>query len=361
MDTSRFKLMQVMLSSQEGGAETFFEKLALALADAGIRQYVVVEPNPRREELLSAHPLVDVKVIRFRGLSEILGRIRIELYARRVEPSAMLAWMGRATKRAPRDCCPVIARAGGYYKMEPRYFDCDLVIGNTPDLMDHFIKQGIPAEKVEFIPNFGDIRQTVLSRDKARESIRISERIPNTHRIILALGRLHPVKGLDVLLRAIAPVPDVTVLLAGDGPLRADLEALAKELGVADRIRFLGWRSDVAELFAATDICCFTSRREGLGNVILEAWGQKVPIVAARAEGPSWLIDDDVDGLLFDIDDHRQLTKCIQTLLDQPELGKRLADAGNKKLLQRFGRDVIVKQYIDMFDRVTVSGCYSDS
>ena len=347
--------MQVMLSSQEGGAETFFEKLTLALADAGIRQYVVVEPNPRRETLLSAHPLVDVKVIRFRGLREIFGRIQIELYVRRARPDVILAWMGRAAKRAPRGRCPVIARAGGYYKMEPRYFDCDRIIGNTPDLTDDFIKQGIPPEKVEFIPNFGDIRQTVLSRDKTRESICNSEGIPNTHRIILALGRLHPVKGLDVLIKAIAPVPDVTVLLAGDGPLRTGLETLAEELGVSERVRFLGWRSDVAELFAVADICCFPSRREGLGNVILEAWGQEVPVVAARAEGPSWLIDDGVDGLLFDIDDHRQLTKCIQRLLDQPELGKRLADAGNKKLRQQFSRDVIVKQYINMFDRVIAS------
>lgn len=351
MDRSRFRLMQVMLSSQEGGAETFFEKLCLALADAGIRQYVVMEPNPRREALLTAHPLVTVKLIRFRGLREIPGRIRIARHVRRVRPSLILTWMDRAVKRAPRGYCPVVARLGGYYGLD-RYRGCDRLIGNTPDIVDYFLKNGIPAERVECIPNFGDIASGSTPPDQARRAIRASLGVPEHHRLLLALGRLHPAKAHDTLIRAIVPIPDVSVMIAGEGPLRPDLEALARELKVADRVHLLGWRTDTADLFAAADISVFPSRVEPFGNVVVESWAQRVPLIAARSVGPAWLVEEGVDGLLFDVDHVVQLTQRILTMIARPELGERLVEAGLDKLRQCFSREAIVERYIAMFDDV---------
>lgn len=351
MDRTRFRLMQVMLSSQEGGAETFFEKLCLALADAGIRQYVVMEPNPRRQALLAAHPLVEVRLIRFRGLREIPGRIRIARHVRRVRPSLILTWMDRAVKRAPRGYCPVVARLGGYYGLD-RYRGCDRLIGNTPDLVDYFLKNGIPPDRVECIPNFGDIAQGNASPDQARRAIRASLGVPEHHRLLLALGRLHPAKAQDTLIRAIVPIPEVSVMIAGEGPLRAELETLTRELGVAERVHLLGWRTDTADLFAAADICVFPSRVEPFGNVVVESWAQRVPLIAARSVGPAWLVEDGVDGLLFDIDQVAQLTRHIQTMIARPELGMRLVEAGQDKLRRRFSREAIVGRYIAMFDGV---------
>lgn len=349
------KLMQIMLSSQDGGAETFFEKLCLALADAGISQNVVIEPNCRREELLASHPLVNVKTIRFRGLQEIPGRIRINRYVKQVNPDLMLTWMDRAVKRAPKGYCPVVARLGGYYGLD-RYKGCDRMIGNTPDIVNYFLKNGIPSDRVECIPNFGEIRDEVVSREETRARIRTTLGVPEQHQLLLALGRLHPSKAHDTLIRAIVPIANVTVIIAGDGPLRPTLEALSRELGVADRVRILGWRTDTAELFAAADISVFPSRFEPFGNVVVESWGQRVPIIAARSVGPAWLIEDGVDGLLFDIDNVEQLMKHIQTLLVHPELVDRLVEAGYCKLQQHFSKESIVKRYITMFEDVI--SCY---
>lgn len=351
MDFTNFRLMQVMLSSQEGGAETFFEKLCLALADAGIRQSLVIEPNPRREALLSAHPLIDVKTIRFRGVREIPGRIRIRRHARQVRPSLMLTWMDRAVKRAPRGFCPVVARLGGYYGLE-RYRGCDLLVGNTPDLVDYFLKNGIPAERVACIPNFGEIRAAGFSPAEARATIRAELRVPEQHRLLLALGRLHPSKAHDTLIRAIAPLTDVTLMVAGEGPLRTELETLARRLGVAQRVHLLGWRTDTARLFAAADISTFPSRVEPFGNVVVESWAQRVPLIAARSAGPAWLVEDGVDGLLFDIDDVPQLTERIGTLIDHPETGHRLAEAGYRKFTMQYSKESIVRRYIETFDDV---------
>ncbi|ABK98399.1 glycosyltransferase [Pelobacter propionicus] len=356
MDTSQFRLMQIMLSSQEGGAETFFEKLCLALADAGIRQYVVMEPNPRREALLTAHPLVQVKLIRFRGLREIPGRIRIARHARQIKPSLMLIWMDRAVKRAPRGYCPVVARLGGYYGLD-RYRGCDRLIGNTPDIVEYFLKSGIPAERAVCIPNFGDIAPGSASRDQSRRMIRASMGIPDHHHLLLALGRLHSAKAHDTLIRAIVPIPDVSVMIAGEGPLRAELEAMTGELGVAERVHLLGWRSDIADLFAAADISVFPSRFEPFGNVVVESWAQQVPLIAARSVGPAWLVDDGVDGLLFDIDHVAQLTECIQAMIAQPDLAQRLVEAGRDKLRRCFSQEAIVERYIELFDDVMEKAC----
>lgn len=348
---SSFSLMQIMLSSQDGGAETFFDKLCLALADAGLRQSVVIEPNQRREKLLGTHPQVEVKAIRFRGLHEISGRLAIRSYIRETRPDLMLAWMDRAVKRTPVGFCPLVARLGGYYKLD-RYRKCDYLIGNTPDLVRYFCENGIAADRAEYIPNFGEIRDSGIDRHEARVAIRSALKVPEQHRLLLALGRLHPSKAHDVLIRAIVPIPDVTVMIAGEGPLRTELETMSRQLGVADRVHLLGWRTDTAELFAAADISVFPSRIEPFGNVVVESWGQRVPLIAARSVGPAWLVQDGVDGLLFDVDQVDQLTECIQTLLASPELASRLVEAGAAKHRQGFSRDAIVQGYLEMFEDV---------
>jgi glycosyltransferase involved in cell wall biosynthesis len=237
-----------------------------------------------------------------------------------------------------------------------RYKGCDRLIGNTPDIVNYFLKNGIPSDRVECIPNFGDIRRVATLSQRTKEQFKISLRIPPNHFLLLALGRLHPSKAHDTLIRAIVPITDVTVIIAGDGPLRPALEALSQELGVADRVHLLGWRTDTAELFVASDISVFPSRFEPFGNVVVESWAQRLPIIAARSVGPAWLIEDGVDGLLFDVDDVEQLTRHIQTLLQQPELGARLVDAGYCKLQQHFSKESIVKRYITMFEDVI--SCY---
>lgn len=353
MNLSDFKLMQIMLSSQDGGAETFFDKLCLALADAGVRQHVVIEPHPRREGLLAAHPLIDVAVIRFRGLREIPGRIRIRRYARRVKPSLMLAWMDRAVKRAPRGICPVVARLGGYYGLD-RYRYCDRLIGNTPDLVQYFLKNGIPEDRVECIPNFGEIAPGAVPAEEVRRRLRAEWGIPGNHALLLALGRLHPAKGHDVLIRAVKSIPDVSVVIAGEGPLRAELQALAVQLGVADRVHLIGWRTDTADLFAAADISVFPSRVEPFGNVVVESWAQRVPLIAARSVGPAWLVSHGEDGLLCAIDDVEDLQRQIVAMLGSTELRQRCVTAGYDKFQGQFSRESIVNRYLAMFTHVLV-------
>ncbi len=101
------------------------------------------------------------------------------------------------------------------------------------------------------IPNFARRRRT--AEPLSRASLDTPEDAP----LLLAMGRLHPVKAHDVALRPLALLPDAWLWIAGEGPLEAKLKALAATLGVADRVRFLGWRRDAAALYRTADICLF--------------------------------------------------------------------------------------------------------
>ena len=133
--------------------------------------------------------------------------------------------------------------------------------------------------------------------------------------------------------------------LAGSGPEEDALKARAAALGVIDRIRFLGWRDDIAALLAAADILVCPSRHEPLGNVVIEAWAHRVPVVACASQGPSHLIDDGETGLLVPIDDASGLGRAIG------EAGKaataaRLMSAGEQVYLKHYTEAAVVDRYL---------------
>ena len=138
------------------------------------------------------------------------------------------------------------------------------------------MQEGWPAERVHYLPNFAELAP-------APPVPRASLDTPADAPLAIALGRLHPNKGFDVLLDAVAKVPGLYLWLAGEGAQRAALRRQAASLGIDDRVRFLGWREDVGALLAAADMLVCSSRHEPLGNAIIEAWAAGKPVVACAA------------------------------------------------------------------------------
>ena len=170
--------------------------------------------------------------------------------------------------------------------------------------------------------------------------------------MLLGLGRLHRNKGFDVLLNAVAKVPGAYLWLAGEGEERAALERQAARLGVGNRVRFLGWRRDVAALLAATDVFVCSSRIEPLGNIVIEAWAHGAPVVAAAAEGPRQLLRPGENGLLVPLEDAEALATSILTLLYSPALGDRLAAAGRVAYEEAFTENVVVASYMSLLRKL---------
>jgi glycosyltransferase involved in cell wall biosynthesis len=334
------RLVSLMAGARIGGAEAFFERLVVALDGAGIDQRVAIKREPARAERLRAKG-IDPAELSFGGPLDFITPWKLKTLFDRFDAEIALAFMSRAAaKLPPKSWCrraPVYAgRLGGYYDLK-YYRRCDRLIANTIDIRDWIVAQGWPAARVDYLPNFVDAAPATPSpRD-------------GTEKLILALGRLHPNKGFDVAIAAMADLPDATLWIAGDGPLRAELEAQAAPLG--KRVRFLGWREDAAALTEACDVLVCPSRHEPLGNVVIEGWARAKPVVAAASQGPRALIRDGEDGLLVPIDDARALAAALRRVLDARDLAAALAQAGCRRYQASFSREKVVAAYVDFLAR----------
>ena len=153
-------------------------------------------------------------------------------------------------------------------------------------------------------------------------------------RYVLAIGRLVPQKGFDVLVEAFKSdaLRDLTLVLVGDGPERGRLQSRAANLGLATRVRFLGSveRSRIPALFCGADAFAFPSRGEGFGIALLEAMAAGVPAVAAAAGGVPEFAHDGENALLVPPDDPAALAEGLARLIADPQLRKRLSREGRK-------------------------------
>ncbi len=345
------RLMHLMLSKEQGGAERFFMKLARAMDTRGVPQRLVVEPGLPWEAEARSDGL-DVAPIAFGGLREPFARRALARSVRDFRPDIVLAWMGRSAKRLPQrsgvDAHINCVRYGGYFGLK-QAGRADHVIVNTPDLATYVADKGVAADRVHVCVNFGGLTPMAAA---SREPLDTPEGAP----LVLALGRLVEKKGFDTLLLALVQVPDHYLWLAGAGAENEALHALAAELGIADRVRFLGWRDDQAALLAAADVVCVPSRSEPFGNVVVEAWASGTPLVATRSEGPGWLVTDDEDGLLVPIDDADSLASAFQRLAADPGLGDRLAAKGRETHAAHYSKDAVVARYLDLFAALRVAG-----
>lgn len=345
-NANKLRLLQIMLAPGDGGAETFFEKLAIAFQRAGIQQRLVICRHAARRERLEAAGC-EVFEIPAQGWRKWLAKSAVLKLAKEFQPTAQLAWMSRAAgalSRLPN--CLNLARLGGYYPLK-YYRNCDFLVGNTPGVLEYLEAAGWPKDKMGLISNFGSIPDDLVTT--TRESMRATLGLSNEVPVVLTLGRLHQNKAQDTLIRALPKIPNAVLLLAGGGALGEELEALAKAKGVDDRVHFLGWRRDISALFSAADVCTFPSRAEPLGNVVLEAWAHSVPIAAAASEGPRWLIEDGVNGLLFRIDDVDACAEATQRLLQDEALREQCIQAGREKLDASFSEAAIIARFQQLF------------
>src|SRR5213078_384146 len=160
---------------------------------------------------------------------------------------------------------------------------------------------------------------------------------------LLCVGRLIPIKGHIVLLRAFAEarkeVPGLRLDVAGRGPLEPALRAVAKELGVDDAVHFLGHVSPIQRAIENSAVVVVPSMGEGFGMVALEAMERARPVIAAEIGGLGELVEDGVTGRLVPPGDPEPLARAIVELGGDLELGGRMGEAGRRRALDRFLQD----------------------
>lgn len=175
-------------------------------------------------------------------------------------------------------------------------------------------------------------------------------------RLLAAVARLAPQKGYPDLIEALGRLKaegwtDVKVVIAGEGPLRAELERLVQAHGLGQQVHFLGLYQGVADLYAAADGFVLPSHWEGLGLVILEAWCLDCPVAASALPAVKEFVDAE-NGLLFEPGNPEALAGALKALLENPERSKALARQGHHLVLDKFSPPVIAHQYGEVFRRV---------
>lgn len=337
--------MQTIAGAEMGGAEAFFVRLAIALQSHDVVQQLVIRRDPSRARALRAGGLVPIE-LPFGGRMDFRTRRALQREIARFRPDVILTWMSRAAWATPAAAGSyvLIGRLGGYYDL--KYFShCDYLIGNTADIVDYVVSEGFSPDRVARLPNF-------VHPPSNPPLSRVGLDTPLDAPLLVAMGRLHENKAFDVLLRALTDVPDAWLWIAGEGPEGQALKALAADLGVANRTRFLGWRDDSDALMRAADIFVCPSRHEPLGNVVLEAWAAKIPVVAAAATGPAELLGNDERGVLVPVNRPDELARAIRDLLSDRDRAARLAAAGHAAYEQEFTEAAVTAQYLEFFEKV---------
>ena len=338
------RVAQVIAGAANGGAELFYERMTSALARAGEDVLPVIRSEPGRAARLAAAGLTPVQ-FRFGGKLDWLTRPRLASSLRRFQPDVAVAWMSRASAHLPNGPWVNAGRLGGYYNL--KYFrTCTHLIGNTRGIVDYLRASGVPAQNAHYLPNF------VTDFSPQEAASRATLGIPEGAPLLLALGRLHRVKGFDTLIQAMAMLPDVYCLIGGEGPERAALEQLITGLGLGARVKLLGWRTDIGALLKAADVFVSSSRHEPLGNMVLEAFSATVPVLAARAEGPSEVIRHNEDGLLVPVDDTTALADAARAMLADTAMRRQLAQAGRQRFLAEFAEPTVVAAWLDVLQQI---------
>lgn len=328
---------------KEGGAERFFVNLVRAFADRGMEQRFIVRPGRLwRDEIADLGPIWENNYRRLSPLTPIL-RWRTNAMVRKWQPDVIMAWMSRSSRLIPNYPGAVKLTRLGDYPRHLRHFRYnDLIVSNTPGIAEACQKLGWD-KPLKVISNFP---RPVSIAPVSRAAMGT----PEDAFVIAGSGRFVGRKGFDTLLRAAAGLPGAWLWLMGEGEKRAELEALAAQLGIAERTRFTGWVDEPMNYVASASVFVMPSRHEPLGNVVLEAWQAGVPVVSTRSEGPSWFIRNGQDALLCEIGDAAGMAGEIARLRDDPDLGARLVAAGRQRLAAEFTAERVVDAYIDVFN-----------
>jgi len=247
------------------------------------------------------------------------------------------------------------ARTPLYYAIDrwtlPRH---DQVIAVSHDLFDSCRQAGVSPKRLHLIQNAIDTDE--FRRTCPAAAVPSRSGLPPGRLVIGAIGRLSEEKGFDLLITAFANLVrkgnDLELWIAGEGPERESLAAHAAATGYGTRIHLLGFQADPRDFFAAIDIFCLSSRREGLPNVVLEAMAMEVPVVATRCGGIDEFGRDGEDMLTVPAGAVEPLTNAIECLVHDAERRAVLARGARRRVENECSFRQRMERIIDVYDRL---------
>ncbi|MES9928673.1 MAG: glycosyltransferase [Candidatus Thiodiazotropha sp. 6PDIVS] len=349
---NEIKSLQIIGSKTFGGAERWFQRYSLALAEMGHPTEIGVRKGSELDgdhwSNLTRHPLG------MRTVWDPLSKLEVGRLVKQQQPQIVQTYMGRATRltHLPKNSDAIhISRLGGYYKVDG-YRHADAWIGNTKGICDYLLEAGFPSKRVFHIYNFAELPEP----GPAPDGLKAQLGIPEEAWVLMSPGRFVPFKGHRYLLDALAKLPSeiagrpVWQVILGDGPLKEDLRQQAQQLGIDQRIIWTGWQLNPDPYYRLADLIVFPSTNaEPFGNVIIEAWGYAKPLVTSASMGAREVMRHGEDGLLFECENAQSLADYIEQALKDDGLRLEMAKTGYQRAEQEFGREPIMRAYLELY------------
>lgn len=240
-----------------------------------------------------------------------------------------------------------------YYLAEKfcSYFTDVLITINKEDFA--LAQRKMKAKCVEYVPGVGvDLEKFSKSTfDKAAKRRQLG--IPEDAILLLSVGELIPRKNHETSIRAIADV-NAYYIIAGDGELRQQLQKLIDELGVGDRVKLLGYRNDVDDLYRASDVFVFPSFQEGLPVAVMEAMASGLPCVASHIRGNTDLLEDTEREFLCEPDNIMEYSEKLKILLQNDQLREKIGQ-DNMNTARKFGMEAVGNKMRNIYDAECVT------
>ncbi|MBR5272796.1 MAG: glycosyltransferase family 4 protein [Clostridia bacterium] len=361
--------VKILYVTTIGGTMRFFRTLARELIEDGHTFEIAAntKTSPVRPEYYemdcqvhniscSRSPLSKNNFKAYKQLKKLIDENEYDIVHCHTPVAAMLTRL--AARRARKKGTKVIYTAHGFhfYKGAPKknwliYFPIEWFCAFFTDVLINinkddykFATKHIKAKKVEYVPGVG-IDTSLFKRDwKAGARIREELGIPNDAKLLLSVGEINENKNHKCVINAIENL-DVYYIIAGKGPKDKELQALIDAKGMTERVKLLGFRSDVADLYSAADAFVFPSFREGLPVSVMEAMATGLPVVCSKIRGSIDLVDYN-GGEHFDPHSSESCKKALETLLlrDLEPIGEY-----NKQKVCEFNYETVNKKMKEIY------------
>lgn len=348
-----------------GGAERQALLLAIGLRRRGWNMTVIALAGTGGEAVTTLHRdgIGYLSLEMRKGLVDPRGWFRLLAWLRRNKPDVVhahlphAAWMARASRLVVKS--PVIvdtihsAATGGFlrrlgHRLSSSLPDCVVAVSHAA-AEAHLRADMANRHRLAVIPNGVDVgawRPDATNREALRNHLGLGSEF-----VWLAAARLEPVKDFSTMLRAFVRLPGrARLLIAGAGAERQNLELLAEQVGVAARVRFLGFVPDVGPLMQAADGFILTSLWEGLPVAVLEAAACELPQVATRVRGTCEAIEDGVTGLLAEPGDCAALAEAMSRMMAMPcEERKSMGVRARERVIQSFSLEGTLDRHESLY------------
>ena len=363
------RVLHVVSTDQRRGAELFASDLIQALTNEGVEQRVCVLRSMESDsfeygvptdllECASRWPVIGVDGLGIRRLRAVVKEWKPDII--QAHGGETLSYSVPAALRS--DARVVYRRIGS----TPNWMAGRLKKAALGSLMRRadlviavadFVRREVEVDfrvlpsKIVVIPNGIDVRRLHASNTPAAAKAKLG--IPEEGQVVLSLGALtlekDPLAQVEIMTRVLEQEDTCYFAMAGDGPLRSELEAAVSRTPCADRIRVLGVRRDVGDLLCAADVLLLASRTEGMPAAILEAGASGVPVASYAIAGVPEIVEDGVTGLLAAPGDVDRLRRRVVELLQDADLRAELGSAGRAQLASRFTIDAIAHSYMKAY------------